>query len=168
MNAFASVPPYGRNRASARGYQVLFHADSVNRCPGCHGTNWLVGRITAECARCGTALPLAEAATMGLDPFGHQQVALHMVTGGKPWRERRAEERKSASGRVLTLHIDGAPRAFAIEDISSGGVKGEAIEDVFNSKQLMVELEDGTTLAAEVRWRSGGFIGLAFVDPAKG
>lgn len=168
MNAYASVPPYGRSKASARGYQVLFHADGVNRCPGCHGTNWLVGRITAECARCGTALPLAEAATMGLDPFGHKQVALHLVTKGKPWRERRDEERQAAAGRVLTLHIDGAPRAFAIEDISAGGVKGEAIEDVFNSKELMVELEDGTTLAAEVRWRSGGFIGLAFVDPGKG
>ncbi len=168
MNAQSSVPPFGRARASARGYQVLFHTDTVNRCPGCHGTNWLVGRITAECARCGTALPLAEAASMGLDPFGHREVALHLVAGGKPWRERRRDAREGAGGRVLTLHIDGAPRAFAIEDISPGGVKGEAIEDVFNSKQLMVELEDGTRMAAEVRWRSGGFIGLAFVAAPEG
>lgn len=30
-----------------------------NLCPGCHSTHWLVGRITAECAHCGTALPIA-------------------------------------------------------------------------------------------------------------
>lgn len=163
MNAHSSIPQGGRFAASARGYQVLFHADTLNRCPGCHGTNWLVGRITAECARCGTALPLAEAAQMGLDPFGHKSVALHMVKGGRPYRERRSAKRKRASGRVLTLHIDGAPRAFAIKDISEGGVKGEVIEEVFNCRMLVVELEDGTLHHAEVRWRSGGFIGLAFV-----
>lgn len=163
MNAYASVPFDGPGRTPARGYQVLFHVGETNRCPGCHGTNWHVGRITAECARCGTALPLAEAASMGLDPFGHRQVALHMVPGGgKPWRERRREDRRDASGRVLTLHIDGAPRAFRIEDISAGGVKGEAIEDVFSSKELLIELEDGTVYPAEVRWRSEGFIGLSF------
>lgn len=30
-----------------------------NLCPGCHSTHWHVGRITAECAHCGTALPIA-------------------------------------------------------------------------------------------------------------
>lgn len=163
MNAFSSG--FGRSGASARGYQVLFHTDGVNHCPGCHGTNWLVGRITAECARCGTALPLAEAAQMGLDPVGHKPVALHLVEGGKPWRERRKHPREPAHGRVLTLHIDGAPRAFAIEDISDGGLKGAALEEVFNSRYLAVEFEDGTMHPAELRWRSGGFIGLEFVKP---
>lgn len=147
----------------ARGYQVLFRTDGVNHCPGCTGTNWYVGRITAECARCGTALPLAEAAQSGLDPVGHKAVALHLVQGGKPYRERRREKREPADGRVLTLHIDGAPRAFAIEDISSGGVKGEKVEGLANGRRLMVELEDGTLLPAEMRWCSGGFVGLAFL-----
>lgn len=28
-------------------------------CPGCDARNWYIGRSSAECARCGTALPLA-------------------------------------------------------------------------------------------------------------
>ncbi|MFC0588327.1 PilZ domain-containing protein [Novosphingobium aquiterrae] len=167
----ASTPFYGMRRTasgpSARGYQVLFHTDTVNRCPGCAGTNWLVGRITAECARCGTALPLAEAAQMGLDPVGHRQVALHMVEGGKPWRERRKTPREATDGRVLTLHIDGSPRAFSIEDISEGGLRGVALDEVFKSRQLIVELEDGTLHPAELRWCSGGYIGLAFIAPSQ-
>ncbi|MFM5885619.1 MAG: PilZ domain-containing protein [Novosphingobium sp.] len=167
----ARTPFAGARRAaagpSARGYQVLFHADTVNHCPGCAGTNWLVGRITAECARCGTALPLAEAARMGLDPVGHKQVALHLLEGGKPWRERRKSPREATDGRVLTLHVDGAPRAFAIHDISDGGLRGAALEEVFKGRQLIVELEDGTLHPAELRWRSGDFIGLAFIKPAQ-
>jgi hypothetical protein len=30
-------------------------------CPGCGRAHWLIGRATAECAFCSTALPLAEA-----------------------------------------------------------------------------------------------------------
>jgi len=41
------------------GYRLSYRADDVNRCPGCGGSNWLVGRITAECAFCGSALPIA-------------------------------------------------------------------------------------------------------------
>jgi hypothetical protein len=33
----------------------------VNHCPGCGRTQWLIGRMSAECAFCSTALPLAEA-----------------------------------------------------------------------------------------------------------
>lgn len=40
-----------------RGYQPLYHAG--DHCPGCGGTNWIVGRSSAECAGCATALPLA-------------------------------------------------------------------------------------------------------------
>ncbi len=28
-------------------------------CPDCGGTQWIVGRVVAECARCDTPLPLA-------------------------------------------------------------------------------------------------------------
>src|SRR3546814_1132961 len=40
------------------GYRVAFHADEVNHCPGCGGTQWLVGRLVAECAFCAAAVPL--------------------------------------------------------------------------------------------------------------
>jgi hypothetical protein len=35
-----------------------YRLGEVVRCPGCANTHWLVGRSTAECAFCATALPL--------------------------------------------------------------------------------------------------------------
>jgi hypothetical protein len=32
----------------------------VNHCPGCGRSQWIVGRVSAECAFCSTALPLAD------------------------------------------------------------------------------------------------------------
>jgi hypothetical protein len=43
----------------ARGYHAVYHDNEVNHCPGCGRTQWLIGRETAECAFCSTALPLA-------------------------------------------------------------------------------------------------------------
>jgi hypothetical protein len=40
-----------------RGYQPLY--TSGTRCPGCGRGHWLVGRVSAECGFCATALPLA-------------------------------------------------------------------------------------------------------------
>ena len=42
--------------------------DIVNRCPGCGKSNWHVGRISAECAHCETALPLAMVASQPMQP----------------------------------------------------------------------------------------------------
>lgn len=47
-----------RNRG---GFRPVYHEDAVNHCPGCGRTHWHIGRITAECAFCSTALPLSEA-----------------------------------------------------------------------------------------------------------
>ena len=46
---------------SGRGYHVVYREHQTNHCPGCGRTHWLIGRISAECAFCTTALPLAEA-----------------------------------------------------------------------------------------------------------
>ena len=46
---------------SARGYHAVYHDGEVNHCPGCGRTHWIIGRVSAECAFCTTALPLAEA-----------------------------------------------------------------------------------------------------------
>ena len=43
-----------------RGYVVLYRRQSGAECPGCGGSNWTIGRTTAECAFCDLALPLAE------------------------------------------------------------------------------------------------------------
>lgn len=47
------------------GYRPSYRVDDVNRCPGCGGSQWFVGRMTAECAFCGSALPIAEAGNIG-------------------------------------------------------------------------------------------------------
>jgi hypothetical protein len=49
----------------ARGYCVVYHEDEVNHCPGCGRTQWYVGRVSAECGFCATALPLASASARG-------------------------------------------------------------------------------------------------------
>ena len=47
--------------ASGRGYHAVYREHEVNHCPGCGRTHWIIGRMSAECAFCSTALPLAEA-----------------------------------------------------------------------------------------------------------
>ena len=43
-----------------RGYVVVYRREASNACPGCGGSNWNIGRVTAECAFCDTAIPIAE------------------------------------------------------------------------------------------------------------
>jgi hypothetical protein len=52
----------------SRGYHAVYHAGEVNHCPGCGRTHWIIGRLSAECAFCSTALPLKEALTSGPSP----------------------------------------------------------------------------------------------------
>jgi hypothetical protein len=53
---------------NARGYHAVYRAGEVNHCPGCGRTHWIIGRVSAECAFCSTALPLMEALTHGPAP----------------------------------------------------------------------------------------------------
>lgn len=46
--------------AIAPHYALTYHSDTLNYCPSCSGTHWLIGRMTAQCAHCETALPLAQ------------------------------------------------------------------------------------------------------------
>lgn len=45
-----------------RGYHATYREGETNHCPGCGRTHWHIGRVSAECAFCSTALPLAEGA----------------------------------------------------------------------------------------------------------
>ena len=168
MNAMSPIVPSRSFELdlSARGYQVLFRANETNRCPGCGHAQWLVGRITAECCICGTALPL-EWSELNIAP-ARKAVALHVVGGAaaRKGRENRREERRPGEGRVLALFVDGSPHPFAIENISDGGVMGAAPSGVVESQSLCVELEDGTMLPAELKWTDGKAVGLAFLSPA--
>lgn len=48
-----------------RGFLVLYHAGEANRCPGCGRSHWYVGRLSAECGFCGTAIALADTGMTG-------------------------------------------------------------------------------------------------------
>lgn len=50
---------------AARGYCVAYRPGEANFCPGCGRSHWHVGRVSAECGFCATALPLIEATTRG-------------------------------------------------------------------------------------------------------
>lgn len=41
-----------------RGYHIMYRINESNHCPGCGRSHWIIGRLLAECAFCGTALPL--------------------------------------------------------------------------------------------------------------
>jgi ribosomal protein L37AE/L43A len=52
-----------------RGYHVAYRENEVNHCPGCGRSHWYVGRLSAECGFCGTALPLMDTGTIGAGLF---------------------------------------------------------------------------------------------------
>ncbi len=52
-----------------RGYHVAYRENEVNHCPGCGRSHWYIGRLSAECGFCGTALPLMETQTIGTGLF---------------------------------------------------------------------------------------------------
>ena len=54
FNEFKTFVPF------RSGYRPAYHQHEPNSCPGCGKSHWLLGRVSAECAYCGTALPLAE------------------------------------------------------------------------------------------------------------
>lgn len=51
-----------------RGYHAVYRENEVNHCPGCGRTHWYLGRLSAECAFCSTALPLQDACRVGPAP----------------------------------------------------------------------------------------------------
>ena len=59
---FLGREPFNPN---ARGYHACYHEGEVNHCPGCGRSHWIIGRLSAECAFCSTALPLTEAHRQG-------------------------------------------------------------------------------------------------------
>lgn len=58
-------------RVKEMGYRPLYYRNSVNHCPGCGQAQWYVGRVSAECAFCGTALPLQEIVSRESRPVRH-------------------------------------------------------------------------------------------------
>jgi hypothetical protein len=48
------------------GYRPTYRPLEANHCPGCGHSHWLIGRSTAECAYCATALPLMTGGSSGI------------------------------------------------------------------------------------------------------
>lgn len=74
--AGAPVPPPSPNLPRrGNGYVGLYESGAMNRCPGCGNSNWYVGRATAECAFCRTAVPLADMSCLAIPLHETQSAA---------------------------------------------------------------------------------------------
>lgn len=69
-HALAAGQAFAR-RIAQRGFMPLYHEGTVNHCPGCGGTGWHIGRMSAECATCETAIPLANVSAQPMQPLFH-------------------------------------------------------------------------------------------------
>jgi hypothetical protein len=61
-------------RNALSGYRVAYRQQEQNHCPGCGKSHWMIGRLTAECAFCGVALPLVAGANIGNGLIRHSGV----------------------------------------------------------------------------------------------
>ena len=144
-----------------RGYQVLFRPNESNRCPGCGNAQWYVGRVSAECFFCGTALPLADA-KWGGDGLSHGFPDARVEIAAVGAAERRGDERRPVRGRTVHLLVDGSPQAFAIHNVSSGGAKIGDPEGLVGAGRIELVSTSGEIVPAEVRWVGDGTAGLQF------
>ena len=150
-----AVPKFAATLAK-RGHHVIYRSNESNHCPGCGRSHWHIGRITAECGFCETAIPLAEARS-------DCRVSGSVANVQSP--EQRRSPRTPAHGRTLELLIDGSPVSFALHNISEGGAMGEGAKGLVPGATVCVRSEDGSMSLAIVKWAEDGFVGLAFTVP---
>lgn len=141
-----------------RGHHIVYRANASNHCPGCGRSHWYIGRVSAECGFCGTAIPLAEAAR-------HDVVSAAPRPTTNSSSNQRRHERLPARGRKLQLLIDGSPTSFALENISEGGAMGTNLSDLAPGTKVHVRFEGGILVPAEIKWAEDGLVGLAFINP---
>jgi hypothetical protein len=152
-----AIPSFAAALAN-RGHHIVYRANATNHCPGCGRSHWLIGRISAECGFCGTAIPLAEARG---DYRGSS------ASSGKPSASgnQRRFARMPGKGRSLQLLIDGSPTNFALHNISEGGAMGDNVLDLAAGANVCVRFEGGILVPAVVKWAENGLVGLAFITP---
>lgn len=138
-----------------RGHHIVYRTHAENHCPGCGRSNWYIGRHSAECGFCGTAVPLAEA-RMDADRKREDKV---------PTGDTRRYPRLATKGRKLQLLIDGSPSSFAMENISAGGAMGGVETELAPGMEVKVRFEGGILIPAVVKWTDNGLVGLAFAAP---
>jgi hypothetical protein len=141
-----------------RGHHIVYRANESNHCPGCGRSHWYIGRVSAECGFCGTAIPLAEAR--------HDD---GIASSPRPAVVRSADQRRhsrqGAKGRKLQLLINDSPSSFALHNISEGGVMGDAVSTLLPGAKVHVRFEGGILVPAVVKWAEDGLVGLAFITP---
>ena len=81
-----------------RGHHIVYRANSANHCPGCGRSQWYIGRVSAECGFCGTAVPLAETRRQEGNRAGSALSATSSATA-----DQRRFPRMSGKGRKLKL-----------------------------------------------------------------
>jgi len=143
-----------------RGHHIVYRANAANHCPGCGRSQWFIGRVSAECGFCGTAVPLAEARGDYHGAASPRAPARHPASGNQ-----RRFARMPAKGRDLQLLIDGSPTNFALHNISEGGAMGDSPLDLVPGANVSVRFEGGILVPAIVKWAEDGLVGLAFVTP---
>ena len=148
---------------AARGHHVVYRANETNRCPGCGRANWFVGRITAECNFCGTAIALADA-HLWADGKVEPSKFCSPSSTEQEWEERRQHRRIKAVGRTLQLLVDGSPHSFALQNLSAGGAMGRDPIGLSPGMALEVRFEGGIVVPAVVKWVEGEFVGVAFCN----
>ena len=144
-----------------RGHHVVYRMNASNHCPGCGRSQWYIGRASAECGFCGTAVPLAETAWQPASPRGGQAAPASL----KGSVEERQHPRMPTDGRKLQLLIDGSPTSFALHNISEGGVMGDGVPNLIPGAKVHVRFEGGIFVPAEVKWADNDLVGLAFLTP---
>jgi hypothetical protein len=157
---FERAAPSFAASLARRGHHIVYRANESNHCPGCGRSQWYIGRVSAECGFCGTAVPLAEASWHEATP--HPASSRPRSTKVE---DQRRHQRMSAKGRKLQLLIDGSPTSFALHNISEGGVMGDQVADLTPGAKVHVRFEGGILVPAVVRWAEDGLVGLAFIDP---
>ncbi|ATI81477.1 hypothetical protein A6768_24915 [Sphingobium yanoikuyae] len=67
LSVLSGLVPHSSALAT-KGFMPLYRAGEPNRCPGCGGQQWIVGRMMAECGYCGSAVPMESFSTYSASP----------------------------------------------------------------------------------------------------
>lgn len=158
VRVFERASPSFAAGLAQRGHHIVYRSNEANHCPGCGRSHWYIGRVSAECGFCGTAVPLAEARHEDAPIARPRKSTLSAA-------DQRRHPRMSAKGRKLQLLIDGSPENFALQNISEGGAMGANVADLTPGAKVHVRFEGGILVPAVVKWAEDGMVGLAFVNP---
>ena len=162
VQVYERATPLFAASLAQRGHHIVYRTNESNHCPGCGRSQWYIGRISAECGFCGTAVPLAEARHDEVSPRG--QSASRSRAPAATANQRR-HPRMTAKGRKLQLLIDGSPSSFALHNISEGGAMGDGGSNLSPGTNVYVRFEGGILVPAIVKWNENGMVGLAFDAP---